>query len=217
MNGVSEEWISNVHLYGEWSYQSTFATREEAIEDGREQYRDALDGKGSELFDDVDEEELKNIKSFYVARVKEFVPIVDVRRVLERIQEDAWEYCTYGEDYLSDVSDSQVEDLRKSLQKAFDDWMNRTGNKPTFSNCVCPEEVPIDPKALALGNMSEPAGVGRMCYDCKWMNYENMWCEHTMRSVPLTSSIPPRGCMTYQAGLGNFESKEHGEHERPMG
>lgn len=56
-------------------------------------------------------------------------------------------------------------------------------------------------------DMSKPAGVGRMCHDCKWLNYENLWCEHTMRSVPLTSSIPPRGCMTYQVGLGNFEPK----------
>lgn len=56
--------------------------------------------------------------------------------------------------------------------------------------------------------MEKPAGVGRRCLDCKWLNEDNEYCEHTMRAVPLTDEIPEIGCMTYQYGFGDFEPKE---------
>lgn len=146
---MSEEWISNVYPDGEWSFWSTFATREEAIEDGREQYRDALAGNGSELFEDIDDEDLKSIDSFYVARVERFTPIVNASMVLDCIQEEAWDrFGEYAEDYLDCIPKDQVDDLQKSLQKAFDDWMIRTGNEPTFFNCMDTEEVPFEPKVV---------------------------------------------------------------------
>lgn len=149
MNGASEEWISSFLPDEVWDRANAFATREEAIEDGREQYRDALDGKGSELFEDVDEEDLERVKSFYVARVKKFVPTVDFTMVLDYVQEEAWHrYGECAEDYLERIPKRQVDDLQKSLQAAFDDWLVRTGNEPTFFKCVDVEEVSIEQKAV---------------------------------------------------------------------
>ena len=144
---MSEEWISNLYPDGEWSSWDTFPTREEAIDYGREQYRDALVGKGTELFNDVDKEDLKSIKSFYVARVVKFAPTVNAEIVLDTIQEEACDRCgEYAEDCLDCIPKDHVNDLQESLQKAFDDWLIRTGNSTTFFNCVDTEEVHIEPK-----------------------------------------------------------------------
>lgn len=136
MNG---KWMNNPYEDGDWLGEK-FDTREEAIEDGRRQYREALAGYASDLFDDC--EDLSEAKSFYVARIERFAPRVDAEHVLERIGEAAYDFGgEYGEDYLMHVSEPDKDDLQASLQKAFDDWTVRTRNEPGFYTCVDTEKV----------------------------------------------------------------------------
>ncbi|MBX9035049.1 hypothetical protein [Gordonibacter massiliensis (ex Traore et al. 2017)] len=102
------EWMNNRSPDGTW-YGDTFATREEAVEDGMRQHADALQGLGTDLFDDDFPGPPTNV--FYVGRVVKFRPSVDGCDLIERAQQDAWDASEYGEGYLDDVTKEQADEL----------------------------------------------------------------------------------------------------------
>lgn len=69
------EWTNSRTPDGQWSGKE-FSSREEAIEDGILQHCSAMQGFGTDLFDDEDEQgRIPNV--FYIGRITEWHPNVD--------------------------------------------------------------------------------------------------------------------------------------------
>lgn len=68
----------------------------------------------------------------FIGEQVEFQPKIDADTIIEQLQGSADEFSEYADDYLEDVSDKERKELEESLQKVFDEWEERTGNKATF-------------------------------------------------------------------------------------
>ena len=122
-------WYNNSYNEGVWWRDIFFDSREDAIKDGVQQYKDALNGKGTDLFDDSYPNEPTGI--FYIAEAIEFVPSVDVDRIIDSAAEQAWDECgEAGEDYLyyKDI-DKHIPELEDELQAVFDKWLDKYQSK----------------------------------------------------------------------------------------
>lgn len=112
----TNEWA--VSCDGEYFVRCDSDTREGAIEE--------VD-KG-EIFDQEDLMTDWGVRSFYIGKVYEFEPVVDVDSIIERLQ---CEYeCEVGESadgYLSDASIEELEDLKQRLTKTFKEWAEEYG------------------------------------------------------------------------------------------
>ena len=117
----------------DWTYADSFDTREEAVQDGIEQYKEALDGNSTKLFD-LDYPDAPSGR-FQIGYVKPYTPIIDVENIIERLQQQASDECgEYGWDFLNwtEITRPIEEDLRENLQRELDAWLKRYHLEPTF-------------------------------------------------------------------------------------
>ena len=115
---------------GKWMYNLTgnetwwgeaFETKEEAIKEGRKE------AKKEEL-------DIMCISSFEVGQIAE-VPIsgIDVDFVLENVAENTTDECgEVGDDYLSDVTKEDEEELEEKLNEVLFAWIEEHNYKPDF-------------------------------------------------------------------------------------
>ena len=65
-------------------------------------------------------DELKNIKTIYIGRVYKYEPYVDAVRVIEWVQQDAYDEADeYAEDYLDNVKKEELQKLEAMLTETF--------------------------------------------------------------------------------------------------
>lgn len=117
------KWYSSPYKDGTWACLVEYDSYEDAVEDGVQQYMDALDNKSTDLFDD----DYPNAPSgiFYVAEAKEFIPNIDVYGIIEDAEQQAHDaYCSEYDDYLSGVKKKDIEELESMLQPVFADWIH---------------------------------------------------------------------------------------------
>lgn len=69
----------------------------------------------------------------YAGEILNFVPIVDADDVIEQILDSANEGCCECiENYLTDVKREDIDMLQEMLTKTFNEWAEKTNNKPNF-------------------------------------------------------------------------------------
>lgn len=111
----------------------------DSIEDA---FADAIDQAKCEN-EDLDDDE--KIETVYAGRVMEFVPRVDGDYVIEELQQQA--YNEAGEavcDYLEGVSKEEVKLLEEMLTETFNQWAEKTNNRPNFYTVVNIEERKVN-------------------------------------------------------------------------
>lgn len=136
------KWYNNRCEDGVW-YSEKFDSREDAITDGVWQYKEALKGESTDLFDDADEI-VPPSGLFYIAESDQYVPEIDAVHIIERLQEDADCQCgEAAEDFLDwdYLDDGWVDELQDGLQKELDTWLERHDLMPTFSSLKNVEEI----------------------------------------------------------------------------
>lgn len=132
-------WINNRYDDGIW-YGDEFDSREDAIADGVEQYKDALNDIGTELFDDDYPNPPSGI--FYIGRVFDFHPTIDAERIIEYAQEEAYDICgEAAEDYLDwhYLKKEDIAQLQNGLQQVFDIWLSDHQSSISYINNI--EEI----------------------------------------------------------------------------
>ena len=78
-------------------------------------------------------DELKNIKTIYIGRVYKYEPYVNAIRVIECVQQDAYDEADeYIGDYLDNVKEEEWRKLETMLTETFNKWAKETGNEPNF-------------------------------------------------------------------------------------
>jgi len=69
----------------------------------------------------------------FVGEQIEFKPKIDADMIFDQLKDSADDFAyEYAEDYLTGISAEVKKQLEESLQKVFDEWAERTGNKATF-------------------------------------------------------------------------------------
>lgn len=141
------EWSNNSTGCEWWdSCSNWFDTKEEAIQDGIDQYKQMLDGKSTDLFDN---DYYYNIVPDYfdVGKKRPYIPTIDVDDVIERLQEQAYDECgELAEDFLDwrTMSKGNIEeDLREHLQVELDAWLKRHNLYPTFFTVIDIETINV--------------------------------------------------------------------------
>ncbi|MGJ0690138.1 hypothetical protein [Veillonella seminalis] len=103
---------------GENFYRCDSSSREGAIEE--------VD-KGR-IFDQEDLMTDWGVRSFYIGKVYEFEPVIDVDSIIERLQYECEDQVGENADgYLSDASIEELEDLEQRLTKTFKEWVDESG------------------------------------------------------------------------------------------
>ena len=78
-------------------------------------------------------DELRGIKTVYIGRCYVYEPHVDAIRVIECVQQDAYDEADeYIGDYLDDVKEEEWQKLEAMLTETFKKWSRETGNEPNF-------------------------------------------------------------------------------------
>lgn len=135
------EWTCSRTCDDMWAGR-TFPTREEAVEDALRQHAAALRGEGTDLFDDDFPGPPKG--SFLVGRLVEWRPHLDGYDLIEPAQYRACDECgEAGEDFLTDATNEQVDELTGLVQVMFDDWMRRHRLEPSWRMIEDIEEVKV--------------------------------------------------------------------------
>lgn len=133
-------WLNN-NIDDIWWGYDEFDTKEDAIENGVQQYIDAMNGYSSDLFYD-DDPDSPLCSVFCVGEQEKFVPYVDADVLIEDIQMRALDYGgEYAEEYLEDVTKEDKEELQRELQNVFDSWANRHRYNPGFFTIINIEEI----------------------------------------------------------------------------
>ena len=90
-------------------------------------------------------DELKNIKTIYIGRVYKYEPCVDAVRVIECVQQDAYDAADeYIGDYLDNVKEEEWQKLEAMLTETFNKWAKETGNEPNFFTVEEIQEYSLD-------------------------------------------------------------------------
>lgn len=105
----SEEWFSG-----------TYDSIEDAFEEGIQEAEEDAGNYDDEVV-------------VYAGEILNFVPIVDadyvIERILDKVEDDC---CGYADGYLDDVKREDVKLLEEMLTKTFNEWAEKTNNKPNF-------------------------------------------------------------------------------------
>lgn len=105
---------------GEEYFSGEYDSIEDAFEEG---IQEAEEDAG-----DYDDEVV-----VYAGEILNFVPIVDADCVIEQILDSANEACCECiESYLTDVKREDIDMLQEMLTKTFNEWAEKTNNKPNF-------------------------------------------------------------------------------------
>jgi hypothetical protein len=69
----------------------------------------------------------------FIGEQVEFKPQIDVDMIIDQLKDSADDFAyEYADDYLVGVSDEARKKLEKSMQKVFEEWAEKTGNKAGF-------------------------------------------------------------------------------------
>lgn len=123
------KWHNNPDSEGIWDYNiDSFDTREEAIANVVEQYKDAVKGESTDLFYDCDHDDIPT--AFYIGEENKWNPHIDTDFILEQLAEDAYWVC--GEatgDCINGLScdGDACRSLDKKLQDALNSWLDEQG------------------------------------------------------------------------------------------
>lgn len=120
-------WHNNLYEEGIWDYNlDSFYTREEAIANGVKQYKDAVEGGGTDLFYDCDSDNVPTV--FYIGEENKWNPHIDTDFILEQLQEDAYYNCgEVGDDCVRGLANDAYKSLDKKLQEALNSWLEEYG------------------------------------------------------------------------------------------
>ncbi|MBQ3328455.1 MAG: hypothetical protein IJG88_00710 [Eggerthellaceae bacterium] len=122
-----------------------YPSRDAAVMAGVGMYEEVAYGRRP--LNDLYDEELAwaSDPRFYVGKEVEWWPSIDEYDIIERAQIEADDFAGEFADGWLDVTDKyELDLLREMMQSAFDEWMKRTGNEPTFFCVECTEV--IDPR-----------------------------------------------------------------------
>lgn len=136
------KWLNNTADDIWYGYSGEFDTKEEAIQNGIRQYKDWLNGCGTELFDDYEDEPV----SFLVGQQYPFEPYADEELVLESAINQAYDegFEDVYDYWLHDITKEQQEELHDMLQSALDSWMKKNKFIPNFYLIKNVEEIIIE-------------------------------------------------------------------------
>lgn len=106
-------------FFEDLGYSSDYDSIDEALEAAR------ADAKNDDEFRDA--------KTVYIGRVYKYEPYVDAVRVIECVQQDAYDEADeYIGDYLDNVKEEEWRKLEAMLTETFNKWAKETGNEPSF-------------------------------------------------------------------------------------
>lgn len=139
------KWYNNPYEDGVWDHNiDSFDTREEAIADGVEQYKEAVSGQDTELFDGCDQEDIPTV--FYIGKENPWRPSIDTDFILEQLAEDAYWNCgDAAGDCINHVYASSCDEyksLDKKLQDALNSWLEEQGFN--FYGIVNTEKINVE-------------------------------------------------------------------------
>lgn len=92
-----------------------------------------------------EEPDESNKVTFYIGKVEDFVPGVNVDSILDDISENA--YChggEYAEDYLCNVSREEAHELEDALNEVLTKWIKKYKHEPHFYQIVAIEEIEME-------------------------------------------------------------------------
>jgi hypothetical protein len=96
-----------------WNGDGWFETKEEAIQEGKENYEGDF--------------------SFYVGKAVEVKPYVEVERFLDEISESIYDECgDCAEDYLNGLDVQIKHELGKELNQVLQNWLTKHNLHPNF-------------------------------------------------------------------------------------
>jgi hypothetical protein len=116
-----------------WSYNENdelwqhddFDTKEECILDAKENYQ------------------MKAGDSIAIGVSVPFAPSIDGERILEQLEEDAYEECGETSEGWIDYKKDNIERLSNTLTKCINDWLKDTKQEPTFYQIANIETVTL--------------------------------------------------------------------------
>lgn len=113
-------------------YSDLFSTKEEAILDAKESYKD------------------RSVIEIYLGEaVIDFTPYIFADNVLEAIGNEAYGENEYAEDYLYDVKKEHEQELEDKLNEVLQKWLEKHEcYKPNFRSVINIEKVQIWDKAI---------------------------------------------------------------------
>ena len=102
--------VEYVYSFDDETCYGTFDTEKEAINAALEDY---------ELYQHENEYEF-----IFVGKMERFEPQVNVEIILEDIADDAYDRGFDGRNYLNNIKGNHIEELKKILTKAYNEWEN---------------------------------------------------------------------------------------------
>lgn len=98
-------------------YEGEYDSVEEALMAAKEEAKDYPEG----------------IEDVYIGVICKFEPCIDAVRVIECVQQDAYDEADeYIGDYLDNVKKEDWQKLEAMLTETFNKWAKETGNEPNF-------------------------------------------------------------------------------------
>ena len=121
------KWHNNPYEEGIWNHNlDSFDTREKAIANGVEQYKDAVNGKCTDLFDDYNLNDIP--MAFYIGEENRWCPSIDTDFIIEQLEEDAYWNCgDIAGDYINEIPNDAYKSLDKKFQNALNSWLDEYG------------------------------------------------------------------------------------------
>ena len=140
------EWVSSAQENDWYDSYNKYATREEVIADGIQQYKDAVNGLASTLYSEFDEEDIPSI--FYIGKFYPFIPTIDIDRIIEDVADDAYSKCyegAMGTEFLRwDILKQEcLDELQKQMQDVFNNWLTKYHLYPTFGHVASIEKINV--------------------------------------------------------------------------
>lgn len=136
-------WHNNPYGDGIWYYNiDRFDTREDAINDGVEQYKRAMNNKyDTDLFRDCDSNDIQTF--FYIGQEDTWEPYIDTDYVLEQVEDDCSMECgDIAYDFFDHISTEEHDALDKKLQDIIKSWMDECGM--SFYSIVNLEKIDVN-------------------------------------------------------------------------
>lgn len=131
-----------------WNAEEYFDTKEDAIRAGIEtinKYNNGVNGDLDDIFGcDSFEFGENRVYSFAVGQIRYHFPSIDVDDIIEYLTQKAYFDCgEVAEDFLSDVSQNQLDILDDKLNGELGDWLRKFRLYPRFYAIENVEEVSL--------------------------------------------------------------------------
>ena len=130
----NKKWTYRLGIDVRWMHDD-YKTKDEAIREG------------------IKEAKKRNAKEVFIGKkVQDVMPVIDVREVIDNIQDDMYE--AYGEvsyGYLDDVKNEQAMDLGKKLNAVLKEWLKNNNLEPDFYHIITIEKIEVGNEQLYGG------------------------------------------------------------------